>query len=94
VPYFQEEVKKIPSPPLLDPKSKLQALTQVHFQVLPEYRVVSRRGPSHDPSFSVEVRVGRKLLGTGAGRSKKEAEQAAAKAGLISWESKKGRIRE
>jgi len=94
VPYFQGEVKKIPTPPLLDPKSKLQALTQVHFQVLPEYRVVSRRGPSHDPSFLVEVRVGRKLLGTGAGRSKKEAEQAAAKAGLISWDSKKSRIRE
>ena len=85
LPYFQGELKKVPPSCLLDPKSKLQALAQLHFQLLPEYGVVSRRGPSHDPYFSVEVRVGQKLLGTGEGRSKKEAEQEAAKAGLSSW---------
>lgn len=92
-PHFQEELKKIPPPPLLDPKSKLQALAQLHFQLLPEYRVVSQKGPSHDPCFSVEVKVGQEPLGTGEGRSKKEAEQEAAKAGLVSWDSKERPIR-
>ena len=87
LPYFQVELRKIPPLSLLDPKSKLQALAQLHFQLLPEYGVVSRQGPSHDPHFSVEVRVGQKLLGTGEGRSKKEAEQEAAKAGLNCWAS-------
>ncbi len=87
LPYFQVELRKIPPLSLLDPKSKLQALAQLHFQLLPEYGVVSRKGPSHDPYFSVEVRVGQKLRGTGEGRSKKEAEQEAAKAGLHSWVS-------
>ena len=87
LPHLQEQLEKIPPPSLLDPKSKLQALAQVHFQLLPEYRVFSRKGPSHDPSFSVEVRIGQKVLGIGEGRSKREAEQEAARAGLIFWES-------
>ncbi|MBR4210907.1 MAG: ribonuclease III, partial [Oscillibacter sp.] len=40
------------------------------------------RGPDHAKVFTMEVRVNGKQLGQGTGRSKKEAEQAAAKAAL------------
>jgi ribonuclease-3 len=75
----------------LDPKSKLQALVQSYFHVLPQYRIRTKRGPSHDPIFWVEVRVGQKALGMGKGRSKKEAEQEAARAALVGWQGVNGR---
>ena len=46
------------------------------------YRVVSEAGPPHDKTFGVEAQVEGETLGAGAGRSKKEAEQAAARAAL------------
>jgi ribonuclease-3 len=44
-----------------------------------EYIVVSETGPAHDKNFTVEVRIDGMLFGTGFGKSKKEAEQNAAK---------------
>ncbi|HEX3809682.1 MAG TPA: ribonuclease III [Rhizomicrobium sp.] len=48
----------------------------------PAYRLAKREGPDHAPSFDVEVSVSGEEPATGAGRSKREAEQAAAKAML------------
>jgi ribonuclease-3 len=54
---------------------------------VPKYKVVLEEGPPHDKSFHVEVRLGRKCMGKGTGRNKKQAEQAAAKEGLEYIES-------
>ncbi len=61
-----------------DPKTALQQFTQSRFRAAPRYRVLHRSGPSHAPSFEVEVRVGQSPLGRGTGSSKQEAEQEAA----------------
>ncbi len=65
-----------------DPKTALQEWCQKHHHTLPSYRLVSELGPEHDRSFECEVTLGDKVLGRGSGRSKKFAEQAAAKAAL------------
>ena len=48
----------------------------------PSYTVVRESGPDHDKIFEVEVAVNGKVVGRGTGRSKKEAEQSAAKQAL------------
>lgn len=62
-----------------DFKTALQELSQERLKVLPEYRVVSQSGPDHQKEFTVELRINGEVFGTGAGRSKKEAEQRAAR---------------
>ncbi len=61
-----------------DYKSLLQELVQARFGGLPEYRVVEEEGPEHKKVFTVEVSAGGHSA-LGRGKSKKEAEQAAAK---------------
>lgn len=67
---------------LIDYKSKLQEVVQSREQQTPVYRVTGETGPDHDKTFSVEVRLRNKLLGTGTGKSKKEAETSAARNAL------------
>lgn len=62
-----------------DYKSRFQEMMHKRFKVPPTYETVSTAGPEHDKTFSVEVRLGKDILGMGAGKSKKEAEQAAAR---------------
>ncbi len=64
------------------PKSRLQELTQSKFKVSPDYILIGREGPAHEPTFTSEVRVGSRKLGVGVGSSKKEAEKEAAIAAL------------
>ena len=64
-----------------DPKTELQQLFQSHRRV-PLYQVLAVTGPDHARCYEVEVRLDGAPLGRGAGRSKKEAEQAAARAAL------------
>jgi ribonuclease-3 len=61
-----------------DPKSLLQERVQSHGLPTPAYRVMSMRGPQHDPTFEIEVTVGEAVLGRGEGKSKRLAERAAA----------------
>jgi ribonuclease III len=63
----------------LDYKTVVQELAQARHKVTPRYRVVSQSGPDHQRVFKVEVSVAGEVLGEGTGRSKKEAEQAAAR---------------
>jgi ribonuclease-3 len=65
-----------------DFKSKLQETVQKKFKVTPLYFVVNETGPDHAKIFTLEVRLNKKVLGSGEGRSKKEAEQLAAKEAL------------
>jgi ribonuclease III len=63
----------------LDWKTSLQELTATLGLGVPEY-AVSEEGPDHAKSFTAVARVGGESFGSGAGRSKKEAEQKAAEA--------------
>jgi ribonuclease-3 len=66
-----------------DYKSHLQQELQQTSKLLPVYHVLSETGPEHNKIFRVEVRHGGRVLGTGQGRNKKEAEQAAAQQSIL-----------
>jgi ribonuclease-3 len=59
-------------------KSMLQEISQNMFKKAPKYAVVSESGADHDKTFLVEAQLDGKSLGRGSGKSKKQAEQAAA----------------
>ena len=63
-------------------KSIMQEHAQRKLGSRPRYRVVSAKGPEHERTFYVEVRLGGRALGRGEGRNKKEAEQMAARHAL------------
>ncbi len=65
-----------------DFKTRLQELIQSEGDERPRYMIVETTGPPHARSFTAEVRVGLKLLGSGQGRNKKSAQQDAARAAL------------
>jgi ribonuclease III len=69
-----------------DPKTELQQLFQSRRRT-PQYHVLAVAGPDHARSYEVEVRLDGAPLGRGSGRSKKEAEQAAARAALDTREA-------
>lgn len=65
-----------------DYKSRLQKLAQQTPEEILEYREVGEEGPPHDRVFTFEVYLNSNLLGVGNGRSKREAEQQAARQAL------------
>ena len=65
-----------------DFKTLLQEIIQKNPGERLSYVVVGESGPDHDKSFEVEVRLNSNPIGKGAGRSKKQAEQQAAKEAL------------
>lgn len=66
-----------------DYKSRLQRIVQQTPEEVLTYTLVGEDGPPHDRTFSYEVFLNSNLLGKGKGRSKREAEQAAAREALI-----------
>jgi ribonuclease-3 len=68
--------------PPLDPKTRLQELMHASGQPTPGYVTTGTRGPDHAKEFHVEVRIDDRVVGSGTGRSKREAEQRAARAAL------------
>ena len=62
-----------------DYKTMLQELTQRYFQALPSYKLIEMRGPDHDRVFEVALFFNDEEMAIGVGKSKKEAEQQAAK---------------
>ena len=66
----------------LDWKTALQELSAARGLGVPDYRI-AESGPDHAKSFVAEVAVGGEVCGSGAGRSKKEAEQQAAEAAFV-----------
>lgn len=78
---FRRDVKEPPWSHLNeDFKTRLQEHTQSILRVTPTYVLVAEEGPDHEKLFHVRVEVGAELFGWGKGRSKKEAEQQAARA--------------
>ena len=65
-----------------DYKTALQELLQVNGDVVISYHVIKEVGPAHDKTFEMEVLVNGESLSRGIGKSKKIAEQEAAKAAL------------
>ncbi len=68
-----------------DYKSALQVHVQNHLLGSMAYEIISERGPSHDREFEAQVTVDGEIMGSGIGRSKKEAEQAAARQALLTF---------
>jgi len=66
--------------PPQDAKSALQEWAQARAIPLPIYKVVEREGPDHAPVFTVSVEVAGKPAASASGSSKRNAEQAAARA--------------
>ncbi len=62
----------------LDYKTSLQELSAARFEALPVYKI-EEEGPDHDKRFTARVEVDGRIRGVGTGRSKKQAEQAAAR---------------
>jgi ribonuclease-3 len=67
-----------------DAKSRFQEAAQEKKGITPSYKTVSETGPDHDKHFTVAVHVGSEEVAQGVGKSKQDAEQAAATAALKS----------
>ncbi|MCI8342055.1 MAG: ribonuclease III [Firmicutes bacterium] len=65
-----------------DFKTKLQEIIQKNSKEPLVYKIVDENGPDHGKEFTAQVSHEGRAMGTGRGRSKKEAEQSAAKAAL------------
>ena len=88
----KEDLAQIAEAPIdINPKGELQELLQSISPASPSYEVISQSGPEHEKTFVVEARWEGKVLGTGSGRNKKQAETAAAEEALRSrlWEKSK-----
>jgi ribonuclease-3 len=73
-----------------DWKSALQEWLQANGHGLPQYRLAAAEGPDHRKRFDVEVVVAGEARGRAVGRSKKDAEQQAAREALLSFRKKTG----
>ncbi len=60
-------------------KSTLQEWSVANSFPIPEYNLINKDGPDHNPSFEVSVSIGKKYISYGSGNSLKEAEKKAAK---------------
>ncbi len=79
-PFLEEVYARAASGTLdRDFKTQLQEQAQARFRSSPRYRVVAEVGPDHSKTFEIEVELRGEVLGRGAGRSKKDAEQGAAR---------------
>lgn len=80
--WFVDELSRLEEPGEGDHKSQLQELIQQRERRLPRYRITGQAGPEHSRAFIAIVEVNGRVLGEGRGKSKKEAEQAAAQQAL------------
>lgn len=80
--FIEPEIKNIKKKPVKDYKTTLQEIVQKNPGEKLEYRMVSESGPDHDKHFVAEVLLNSNSIGKGGGRSKKEAEQQAARVAL------------
>ncbi len=76
---FNNALGQLPELPMIEnPKGELQELLQAHSPEPPRYKVVAATGPDHDRVFECIVEHAGVELGRGCGKSKKDAETAAA----------------
>lgn len=82
--HLKDKIKRIAEDHAYnDYKTKLQEFIQKNRQASIKYVVKSETGPAHDRRFEINVFIDEKSMGIGIGKSKKEAEQNAAKEALI-----------
>ena len=80
--HFSDLLENIHTPAAsYDYKSQLQEYVQAHQRVMPQYHVINESGPDHDKTFIVQLEV-KALKTEGVGKSKKLAEQDAARNAL------------
>lgn len=86
LPFIKQAVEALPDVGTLhiDSKSRLQEFVQQDKEQKEtlEYRLTGESGPDHNKTFTVELYLGSNCIGHGKGHSKKQAEQAAARAAL------------
>jgi ribonuclease III len=70
-----------------DYKTELQEIAYRRFRTQPVYELIGSRGPDHAKMFTTRIRISGRELGVGEGASKKQSEQAAARAALDRIES-------
>lgn len=68
-----------------DYKTRLQELAQAEIKAGPSYEVTGEQGPSHNPQFEVTLSLQGKVISKGLGKSKKLAEQEAARIAIDNW---------
>lgn len=84
LPFIKEELETLkPGGFVGDAKTRLQQFVQQNEGDFLEYITVGESGPDHRKTFSVEARLNGNIIGRGEGRSKRTAEQAAAKDALM-----------
>lgn len=85
---FVDALDRAGTPPAnRDFKTRLQELSHIDLGGAPRYRVVEERGPDHAKVFVVELTIGERTLARAEGRTKKEAEQLAARDALRELEA-------
>ena len=82
LPFVIEMLEHEDSLSFKDYKTILQEIIQQNPEERLEYVVTGESGPDHDKHFTVEVHLNSNVIGKGGGRSKKEAEQQAAREAL------------
>lgn len=80
--FKDELLRAVSKSSTADYKSELQEKIQSVEQQTPTYRLVKETGPDHGKTFTVEVRLGKTVLGRGSGKNKKAAETEAARKAL------------
>lgn len=80
--FIPEDIQRLKKPAFNDFKTILQEIVQKNPEEKVEYVLVGEEGPDHDKRFVVEVHLNSNVIGKGLGKSKKEAEQMAAKQAL------------
>lgn len=78
IPFIEKELSENYSSAMIDPKTELQQLIQQAEGDFLEYAIVGESGPDHNKVFVAEARLNSNVIGSGKGRSKREAEQNAA----------------
>ncbi|MCE5333998.1 MAG: ribonuclease III [Desulfobacteraceae bacterium] len=73
-----------------DYKTQLQELTQARIKLTPTYFLEAEEGPDHDKTFHMRVAIGERVLAHGSGKSKKEAQQEAARWAIAKLEQDPG----
>ncbi len=83
---FVPNINLIPEDHFVDNfKGLLQTKVQKKLHVNPQYHLLETHGPPHAMEFVVEVRINEKVFGKGKGKTKREAEQQAAKEALAKF---------
>jgi ribonuclease-3 len=81
--FLDRDMRSLPrEEELANPKGRLQEILQDRYRLGPVYRTIKIEGPDHSRTFTAEVLLNDRSLGTGQGGSKRDAEQAAAQVAL------------